>query len=408
MQKRFTFEELGEAPLIIDAIYEGGKKGSFDDDPISKVLKVGNQAGFRPARKDTEGHAYIVLFTTGGELEWPDKLNIETGIFRYYGDNRKPGQDLHYPPGNKLLRDYFNLAHGTFKERKRIPPFFIFQTTGTGRDVKFLGLAAPGGMNISPMEELTAVWKTKGTNRFQNYLAYFTVLDLHKEPISRKWIIALKEKDFDAALELAPNAWKDFVNVGISEIQPLIAPKVREYRTTDEQLPKTKHDWAILNCIYNYFTEDPFAFEACAARLVEMMDRNYGKFDLTQPWRDGGRDAIGTFYLGPESDRIMVDCALEAKCHNPTGKGVGVKDMSRLISRIKHRQFGIMVTTSYVAKQAYEEVKEDKHPIVIISGMDLVDICKNHDLDTVDKLDAWLKNQFQITNKNPGYVQQKL
>ena len=122
-----------------------------------------------------------------------------------------------------------------------------------------------------------------------------------------------------------------------------------------------------------------------------MMDRNYGRFDLTQPWRDGGRDggrdAIGRYYNGPESDRIEVECALEAKCHNPTGRGIGVKEMSRLISRIKYRQFGIMVTTSYVAKQAYEEVKEDKHPIVIVSGMDLVEICKNHDLDTIEKLD---------------------
>ncbi|MHA1353635.1 MAG: hypothetical protein ACTSR1_00485 [Candidatus Heimdallarchaeota archaeon] len=184
-QKRFPFEELGKAPLIIDAIYEGGTKGTFNDDPVSKILRVGNQAGFRPARKDKgDGHAYIVLFTTGGELEWPDKLNVETGIFRYFGDNRKPGQDLHYPPGNKLLRDYFNLAHGTFNERKSVPPFFIFQTTGNKRNIKFLGLAVPGGMNISPLEELTAVWKTKGNNRFQNYQAYFTVLNTKNDPIT--------------------------------------------------------------------------------------------------------------------------------------------------------------------------------------------------------------------------------
>ena len=410
MQKRFRFDELQKAPLIIDAIYEGGNQGSFSDDPISKILEVGNQAGFRPARKaEVEGHAYIVLYTTGKELEWPDKLNVETGIFRYYGDNRKPGQDLHHPPGNKLLKDYFNLAHGGFDDRKRIPPFFIFQQTGEGRNVKFLGLAAPGGMNISPLEELVAIWKAKRKNRFQNYLAYFTVLDMKQEQISQDWIKALKYSDFDAALELAPNAWREFVNLGISGIIPLTAPKIRTYRTKDEQLPKNKHDWGLLNCFYEYFTEDPFAFEACAARLVEMMDRNYGKFDLTQPWRDGGRDAIGKYYIGPEIDRIEVECALEAKCHNPQGSGIGVKEISRLISRIKYRQFGIMVTTSYIAKQAYEEVKEDKHPIVLVSGIDLVDICKSHDLDTLEKLEAWLKNQFQITiREQEKFVQKKL
>ncbi|MHA1353636.1 MAG: restriction endonuclease [Candidatus Heimdallarchaeota archaeon] len=183
---------------------------------------------------------------------------------------------------------------------------------------------------------------------------------------------------------------------------------MKTYRTKEEQLPKTKHDRAILNCIYDYFTEDPFAFEECASRLVEMMDRNYGKFELTQPWRDGGRDAIGKFYIGPEADRIEVDCALEAKCHNPMGSGLGVKVLSRLISRIKYRQFGILVTTSYVSKQAYEEVKDDKHPIVIISGMDLVEICKNHDLDTVEKLDSWLEDQFPISKDPEKFVQKKL
>jgi len=82
MQKRFTFEELGEAPLIIDAIYEGGKKGSFDDDPISKVLKVGNQADFRPAKKDAgEGHCVYCFVHYWERTQVADKLNVETGIF---------------------------------------------------------------------------------------------------------------------------------------------------------------------------------------------------------------------------------------------------------------------------------------------------------------------------------------
>ena len=129
-----------------------------------------------------------------------------------------------------------------------------------------MGLAAPGRMNISPLEELTAVWKTKGENRFQNYLAYFTVIDLKKEPISREWLDALKFSDFDTTLLLAPNAWKDFVNLGASGIIPLTAPKIRTYRTKEEQLPKNKHDIALLNCLYEHFTVDPFAFEKCAAR----------------------------------------------------------------------------------------------------------------------------------------------
>ena len=35
-----------------------------------------------------------------------------------------------------------------------------------------------------------------------------------------------------------------------------------------------------------------------------------------------------------------------------------------------------MVTTSVIAKQAYSEVREDQHPIVFISGGDIIDVLK--------------------------------
>ena len=59
----------------------------------------------------------------------------------------------------------------------------------------------------------------------------------------------------------------------------------------------------------------------------------------------------------------LIDCALEAKCYD-VSHGVGVRQISRLISRIRYRQFGIMVTSSYVDSQAYQEVIENGHPIV--------------------------------------------
>ena len=53
--------------------------------------------------------------------------------------------------------------------------------------------------------------------------------------------------------------------------------------------------------------------------------------------------------------------------------------MSRLISRLKYRDFGIFVTTSYVSEQAYKELLEDGHPVIIISGRDIIELLnKNH------------------------------
>jgi len=76
----------------------------------------------------------------------------------------------------------------------------------------------------------------------------------------------------------------------------------------------------------------------------------------------------------------QIECAVEAKCYD-THNGVGVKEMSRLISRIKHRQFGILITTSYVNAQAYKEIKEDGHPILVISGEDICKILQHNGYD---------------------------
>ena len=44
--------------------------------------------------------------------------------------------------------------------------------------------------------------------------------------------------------------------------------------------------------------------------------------------------------LGPASDRLAVEFAVEAKCYG-SANSVGVKEMSRLISRLRHREFGV-------------------------------------------------------------------
>ena len=63
--------------------------------------------------------------------------------------------------------------------------------------------------------------------------------------------------------------------------------------------------------------------------------------------------------------------------------------MSRLISRIRYRQFGILITTSYVDKQAYEEVVEDGHPVLIVTASDIAGILRNNSIDT-SNINDWL------------------
>ena len=66
-------------------------------EPFHKLIPgCENDGGFRKKlREDGSGkYAYVVLYTSMEELEWLDYLDEETGIFRYYGDNRQPGRAL--------------------------------------------------------------------------------------------------------------------------------------------------------------------------------------------------------------------------------------------------------------------------------------------------------------------------
>ena len=49
-----------------------------------------------------------------------------------------------------------------------------------------------------------------------------------------------------------------------------------------------------------------------------------------------------------------------------------------------------MITTSWVNNQAYKEIKEDGHPIVIISGADIVTILREKGIATRESLFLWL------------------
>ncbi len=387
----FDYLYLSDAPLKVDAVYRGGTNGTFGDDPLSSLFPgAGNQGGFRIVRKESNGAecAYVVIYTSGQELEWPDYLDPETGIFRYYGDNRSPGAELHDTRhrGNELLNDVFDKLHtGRHAE---IPPFFIFGKTGQGRDRRFLGLAAPGSQHISPDKDLVAFWRTMDGRRFQNYEAYFTVLDLGDEVVTREWINALRRGD-GTADQFAPKCWKRFVEHGREGIRALKAPRIVKVPSKDDQLPQDAAGIALVKHIHEHYKDNPYGFEACACKLVQLMDQHFEEFELTRPWRDGGRDAVGKYRVGTTRNSLAVECALEAKCYG-FANSVGVRQMSRLISRIKYRQFGVMVTTSYVHQQAYKEVLEDGHPILVITGSEIARALIENGY-TAESLETWLE-----------------
>lgn len=423
-----VFERIEESDrknwhLIIDAVYRADpSKPNMSAEVISKLLGVKNQGGFRYLGK-TETPNLVVLFTSGEDIYWKDELDTTTGLLLYYGDNKTPGNDLHKTNlhGNEILRYMFDLAcSDDFEKRKNIPPVLVFKKNSSiydenhsGRDVKFLGLAVPGLAGKPKKDWLSAVWGcNRNGDRFQNYKSYFTVLDTSSGSALEKgaginlaWLNDIK---IGRAYEspYAPIVWKKYID-GL-KISPLSSRAEKYIKTKEEQLPIDKLQYKMLLTLQKYFCDldGGYSFEVFARDLTIYMDSAVVDLNTTRPFKDGGFDAERRYRIFSKVENVVyVDFYLQAKCYNPETTPVAVKDTARLISRIKDRQFGVMFTTSYVVTQAYQEIIEDGHPIVIINGRNIIEyIYDELEIRSIEKLEDWLKINYSAVNKKKVVV----
>lgn len=390
--------------LYIDAVYKSNPKITNQGaEVLSKLLGVKNQGGFRYLGK-TSAPKLVVLYTTGEDVYWKDELDSSAGLLVYYGDNKNPGTDIHKTNlhGNEILKYMFSLASDkNIINRKKIPPVLVFKKE-QGRNVKYLGLAIPGVKDRPSKEWLTALWgQNKVGDRFQNYKALFTILSPsggsegdQTDAINLAWLNDIEEGNaFES--RYAPKEWKNFIQD--KRYLALIAKKEKFSRTKDEQLPNKLIQKEMLSKLQKYFVskDKGYSFELFATDLVQSMDKKVINLSVTRPYKDGGFDAEGYYKIFSDvENNIYVDFFLQAKCY-ASKYAVKTGDTSRLISRIKNRQFGIMITTSYVAKQAYEEILADKHPIVIISGKDIIEFLFNElEIRDIHSLEEWLKKRY--------------
>lgn len=410
MQEYNVFEKVtaDQRPawhLYIDAIYKANPSAkNLGGEVLSKLLCVGNQGGFRFKGK-TESPQLVALFTSGEDMYWRDNLDSSLGIFLYYGDQKTPGKDLHDTKlnGNLILKHVFDYACSDDPViRKKVPPIFVFKKVH-GRDIKFLGLAVPGIQGKPQKDWLTAVWgANRNGDRFLNYKSFFTILDTSKgseeekneSGISLAWLTDI-EMGHAYESRYAPTEWKKYIDK--KKFLSLTAFRETYVKSKEEQLPNTNEAVKVkmLQVLHDYFIKKDhgYSFERFACSVVEQLDENVVSIDVTRPFKDGGIDGIGTYRVfGSGTQSVLVDFYLQAKCYNPFSAPVGVKDTARLISRIKDRQFGIMVTTSYVHHQAYQELLDDGHPIVLLTGRTIIDfIFDRYEIRSVEELIKWLE-----------------
>lgn len=400
--KKYTYETIEKADLFVDAVYMSPRpgKGGYADDVLTVMLhNCRNTGGFRvPHRLKDDSIPYIGLHLTGREPAWPDSFDQNTGILTWYGDNRKGGENVEKTSigGNKIMREMFDALAQGGDALKKIPPIFVFQNTGEARDVRFIGLAVPGIKGCHEDVFFRTVWRTKDQVRFPNYVGNFSILDLENESIKREWIDGLFNND-ENANKYMPKAWRKFLDKGLDGVKVLAAPAADPWPGVKAQLPSDPEGQKILRIIQERFGEkDYVGFEKLSAILMLLMDSNYRNVYLTRPKKDGGRDAVAEYVIKTPGDELIVECAMEAKCYDPdSSKGVGVRETSRLISRIRNRQFGVLITTSHINKQAYQEVKDDGHPILFITGKDIVDLLREKENITSDTIDQWLSDNIK-------------
>lgn len=363
-----------------------------------------NQGGFR-YKGNTKCPKFVILFTSGEDIYWRDELDTSIGLLLYYGDNKIPGNDLHNTNlhGNEILKYIFDIsASNDITTRKKLPPVFVFKKTH-GRNVIFLGLAVPGIQGRPNKEWLTAVCGcNRDGQRFQNYKAYFTILNTSSGSefnngfgISLAWLNDIEENNTYSS-KYAPFEWKNYVDN--KKYLPLIARQEKFVKTKNEQLPSNNVQIEMLKKLHEHFIEKDkgYSFEKFAADITQYMDEAVVDISVTRPFKDGGFDAEGRYRIFNHVENVIyVDFYLQAKCYNPFNNGIGVSDTARLISRIKNRQFGVLITTSYISMQAYNEILNDQHPIVFITGKDIISYIFNElEIRSVDKLIEWLSTNY--------------
>lgn len=78
------------------------------------------------------------------------------------------------------------------------------------------------------------------------------------------------------------------------------------------------------------------------------------------------------------------------------------KGMCELVVRNKTEEVGVLITTSYVDGQAYNEVVEDGHPILIVTAADIAGILRSNAINSTN-IDVWLNNLDRSTSRLEVY-----
>ena len=122
--------------------------------------------------------------------------------------------------------------------------------------------------------------------------------------------------------------------------------------------------------------------------------------------RHQGTDQHST--IGRPSDTVQCNLTIGSSVllgsrNNEAVSRAGSRISCVLRGSLRHRQVGILVTTSVVGKQAYAEIRQDHHPAAFLCGRELDVILMEMGLNSAQRVRACfhLRNRLPANGRSP-------
>jgi hypothetical protein len=344
---------------------------------------------------------YSNPYKRGAELTpWVDIIEPDEGYCLFHGDNRTPSGTPVSSRGNaKFIQSLRLFADPEL--RKFAPPVLVFQQVEFNGSRK--GYRRFCGYGV-PVRYALATQKTNRHGYFTNLVVELALfrLDTENEVFSWSWIDARRSRtvDADAALRLAPRAWRDWVRRGDLAIDTCRRFVARQsVVSTAEQSVTNPDERNILLDVLHYHRQRKHEFEGLASFVAQrILGPRCTRGWITKRSGDGGIDFICRVDVGDPADRLSRTSAVvlgQAKCVSPDAE-IGGHALARVVARLQRGWIGVFVTTGMFSRQAQLELAQDKYPVVLINGRRLarvlLEVITQERISLADLLDresAW-------------------
>jgi len=339
---------------------------------------------------------------------WRDLIFQEEGRVIYNGDNKSSAKNANETFGNKKVLEILPLYFSKNRsERLKAPPILITKTIKIGNKTGFRKFIGIGIINEPPI--IIQQYEKGKDAVFTNYQFEVTLISLAPEDdLNWSWIDDRrnKNKTNEESLINAPSNWKKWVERG-SEVISQIQLKIKSYRIISEaeqrdlQPQNKKIIDDLLNKYYPDATIDGIRFEALASFITTLYfgDKKYHRGWITVGSGDRGVDFVGRLDIGHDSfSNTSIIVLGQSKRYKSSISG---ERLTRVASRMTRGYIGVVVTLDTFTKQAQEEIKDDKLPIILINGKKVSELLLTYMnrysktlTEIVEEQDEWAKNNL--------------